>query len=100
MKAKLPRLMLQSVLGCLGSLCITFSGAIAQECGRLPEESCGFVATAISNWNTRIESSARVERWSLLDEETGNVDLLISKLDNDDEFRVASVRQKICNQLI
>ena len=91
MNSEFPKLILQSVLGC--GLCIAYSGAAAQECGGLPEESCGRVATAISNWDTRISSSAGIQEWRYL-EEIGGVQLLIEKLDEDDAFRVASVDGK------
>ena len=70
---------------------VSYSSSNAQECGDLTEKSCGYVAAAISNWNTLFSSTARIQKWSYTRTESANADSLISILDQSGGQRVASI---------
>lgn len=73
------------------SLSIPHSSAIAQECGELSERTCGFLAAAITTWNTRLSSNVRIEQCHYDRQEVANVDSLLSILDRESEWRVPSM---------
>ena len=72
-------------------LWVPYSSATAQQCGELTEESCGYVAAAVSNWNTLFSSNARIQRWDYAGAETADAASLISILDQGSDWRVAGV---------
>ena len=45
------------------SLVLPQSFVTAQNCGDLPESLCGYVETAVSNWNNHIDTDARITGW-------------------------------------
>lgn len=90
------------------SLAVSQSVVTAQNCGDLPENLCGYVETAVSNWNNRIDTDAKITDWvqestqrlsshSLIDMLGGN-DIRAANVDNEGRVHIVLLNEEEKNR--